>query len=197
MLYYTRMRMRFYPLNYLFGLFSHDVGIDLGTANTLVWVRNKGVVIREPSVVARHKKTKEILAIGTSAKKMAGKTPANIEVIRPLKDGVVADFDAAAAMLSYYILRIKGSGGSIVLNNPETGYPIAAGIDADHCPGAVVMRHDRHARAPDHVDDREFAGHPLLYAEALAAKGGPSGFDDPEERQRESRTDRPLPGRNE
>ncbi|MBI3386055.1 rod shape-determining protein [Candidatus Gottesmanbacteria bacterium] len=90
-------------LDFLFGLLSHDLGIDLGTANTLVWVRNKGIVIREPSVVARHKKTKQMVAIGREAKKMLGKTPGTIEAIRPLKDGVIADFDAAAAMLSYYI----------------------------------------------------------------------------------------------
>lgn len=102
--------MRFYPLNSLFGLFSHDIGIDLGTANTLVWVRGKGIVIREPSAVARHKKTKEILAIGTSAKKMEGRTPATIETIRPLKDGVIADFDATATMLSFYIKKVHESG---------------------------------------------------------------------------------------
>lgn len=90
--------------------FSHDVGIDLGTANTLVWVKEKGIVIREPSVVARHKKTKEILAIGTSAKKMLGRAPATIETIRPLKDGVIADFDATAAMLDFYIKKVHESG---------------------------------------------------------------------------------------
>lgn len=98
------------PINHFLGLFSHDVGIDLGTANTLVYVRGKGVVIREPSTVARHKKSKEILAIGSSAKKMMGRAPATIEVIRPLKDGVIADFDATAAMLSYYIKRVHESG---------------------------------------------------------------------------------------
>lgn len=90
-------------LDFLFGLLSHDLGIDLGTANTLVFVRGKGIVIREPSVVARHRKTKQIVAIGTEAKKMLGKTPATIEAFRPLKDGVIADFDAAEAMLTYYI----------------------------------------------------------------------------------------------
>lgn len=102
--------MRFNPLNSFFGLFSHDIGIDLGTANTLVWVRGKGIVIREPSAVARHKKSKEILAIGTSAKKMLGRAPASIETIRPLRDGVIADFDATAAMLSFYIKKVHESG---------------------------------------------------------------------------------------
>jgi len=90
-------------LDFLFGLLSHDLGIDLGTANTLVYVRGKGIVIREPSVVARHRKTKQIVAIGTEAKLMLGKTPGTIEAFRPLKDGVIADFDAAAAMLTHYI----------------------------------------------------------------------------------------------
>lgn len=85
---------------------SPDIGIDLGTANTLVWVKGKGIIIREPSVVARKKKGKEILAIGSSAKRMMGKTPAAIEAIRPLKDGVIADFDATVSMLSHYIHKV-------------------------------------------------------------------------------------------
>jgi len=97
-------------LDYLFGLLSYDVGIDLGTANTLVHVKGKGIVIREPSVVARHKKTKQVLAIGEEAKKMLGRTPATIEAIRPLKDGVIADFDATEAMLKHYIRLIHESG---------------------------------------------------------------------------------------
>lgn len=95
--------------DYLFGLLSHDIGIDLGTANTLVLVKGKGIVIREPSVVAQHKKTKQILAVGSEAKKMLGKTPATISAFRPLKDGVIADFDATAAMLSYYIKKVHAS----------------------------------------------------------------------------------------
>jgi rod shape-determining protein MreB len=89
--------------DWLFGLLSHDLGIDLGTANTLVYVRDKGIMIREPSVVARHRKTKRVVAIGREAKKMLGKTPETIEALRPLKDGVIADFDATAAMLTHYI----------------------------------------------------------------------------------------------
>lgn len=96
-------------LDFLFGLFSHDLGIDLGTANTLVYVRGKGIVIREPSVVARHRKTKQIVAIGSEARKMLGKTPTTIEAFRPLKDGVIADFDAAAAMLKHYIQLVHAA----------------------------------------------------------------------------------------
>ncbi|MBI2008614.1 rod shape-determining protein [Candidatus Amesbacteria bacterium] len=99
--------------DYFFGLLSHDVGIDLGTANTLVYVKGRGIVIREPSVVARHARTKEILAIGVEAKKMLGRSPATIEVVRPLKDGVIADFDATEAMLKHYILRVHESGKAI------------------------------------------------------------------------------------
>lgn len=87
-------------------LFSHDVGIDLGTVNTLVAVRGQGIVIREPSVVALHKKTRQVLAIGTEAKRMVGRTPAIIEAVRPLRDGVISDFDTTEAMLRYFIQRV-------------------------------------------------------------------------------------------
>ncbi|MDP2638202.1 MAG: rod shape-determining protein [Candidatus Levybacteria bacterium] len=97
-------------LDRLFSLFSHDIGIDLGTANTLVWVKGKGIMIREPSVVAMHKKTKRIIAIGTEAKKMVGKTPASIITVSPLKGGVIADFDATLAMISYYIQAVHEVG---------------------------------------------------------------------------------------
>jgi rod shape-determining protein MreB and related proteins len=89
--------------DFLFSLLSHDLGIDLGTANTLVFVRGKGIIVREPSAFARHKKTKQTIAIGREAKRMIGKTPGTIEAFRPLKDGVIADFDAASAMLKHYI----------------------------------------------------------------------------------------------
>jgi rod shape-determining protein MreB len=106
------------PIDRFLGVFSHDIGIDLGTANTLVWVRGKGVVIREPSAVARHKKSKEILAIGVSAKKMYGRAPSTIEAIRPLRDGVIADFDATAAMLKHYIRKVH-EGGTIMPKIPR------------------------------------------------------------------------------
>lgn len=97
-------------LNKIFSFFSHDIGIDLGTANTLIWVRGKGIVIREPSVVAMQKKTKEVIAIGTEAKKMVGKTPKTIITVRPLKGGIIADYDATAAMISAYIKQVHDSG---------------------------------------------------------------------------------------
>jgi rod shape-determining protein MreB len=88
------------------GLFSLDIGIDLGTANTLVHVRNKGIVIQEPSWVAIDKKTRVPLAIGAQAKEMVGRTPANVIVIRPLKDGVISEFEITSAMLKYFIMRV-------------------------------------------------------------------------------------------
>jgi rod shape-determining protein MreB len=96
----------FNPLNALMGLFSLDVGIDLGTANTLVNVRGKGIVINEPSWVAIEKKTKKVLAIGSEAKAMVGRTPANIVAIRPLRDGVISDFDVTEKMIHYFIGKV-------------------------------------------------------------------------------------------
>jgi rod shape-determining protein MreB len=92
--------------NRIFGLFSHDIGIDLGTANTLVYVRGKGIVINEPSVVAINTKTNQVLAIGDEAKKMVGRTPANIVATRPLVDGVVSDFEVTEQMLKYFISKV-------------------------------------------------------------------------------------------
>lgn len=96
----------FSPFNSLLGLFSSDISIDLGTANTLVLVRGKGIVINEPSVVAIEKKSKRVLAIGSEAKKMVGRTPANIIAIRPLRDGVISDFDITEKMLEYFIKKV-------------------------------------------------------------------------------------------
>lgn len=96
----------FSPLNWLLGLFSLDIGIDLGTANTLVCVRNQGVVINEPSVVAIEKKSRKVLAIGAEAKEMVGRTPANIVAVRPLRDGVISDFDVTEQMLHHFIRKV-------------------------------------------------------------------------------------------
>ena len=91
-------------------LFSKDIGIDLGTANVLIHVKGKGIVLNEPSVVAMDRKTKRVLAVGEEARKMVGRTPGNIVAIRPLKDGVIADFDVTEAMLKHFInkLDVKG-----------------------------------------------------------------------------------------
>ena len=95
-------------LSSLTGLFSSDLGIDLGTANTLIYMNDKGIVLNEPSVVAiseEERGRKEILAVGEEAKKMLGRTPGNIQAIRPLKDGVIADFEVAEAMIKYFIQK--------------------------------------------------------------------------------------------
>ena len=94
----------------LFKKLSSGIAIDLGTANTLIYQQGRGIVYREPSVVARRRKTKEILAVGREAKKMIGKTPEAIEAFYPLRNGVIADFDAAQAMLSYYLGKLNGEG---------------------------------------------------------------------------------------
>ncbi|MFN8422430.1 MAG: rod shape-determining protein [Anaerolineae bacterium] len=94
------------PLNALLGLFSRDIGIDLGTANTLVTVDGEGIVINEPSVVAIDKRSRRVLAIGSEAKKMVGRTPANIIAVRPLRDGVISDFDITEKMLVYFIKKV-------------------------------------------------------------------------------------------
>jgi len=93
-------------LDRLWGYFSHDIGVDLGTANTLVYVRGKGIVINEPSVVAINQKSKQILAIGGEARKMVGRTPAHIVAVRPLVDGVVSDFEVTEQMLKYFIDKV-------------------------------------------------------------------------------------------
>jgi len=97
--------LAFNPLSWLMGLFSLDIGIDLGTANTLVNVRGKGIIINEPSWVAIDKRTRKPLAIGAQAKEMVGRTPANVVAIRPLRDGVISEFEITQAMLEYFIDR--------------------------------------------------------------------------------------------
>ncbi len=93
----------FRPLDWILGLFSLDIGIDLGTANTLVSVRDQGIVINEPSWVAINKRTRRPLAIGAEAREMVGRTPADIVAIRPLRDGVISEFEITEAMLKYFI----------------------------------------------------------------------------------------------
>jgi len=92
----------------LYGFLSNDVGIDLGTANTLVYLRGKGIVVNEPSVVALNKKTGQVVAVGATAKQMLGRTPGHLTAVRPLVDGVVSDFEATEEMLAYLINRAQG-----------------------------------------------------------------------------------------
>ena len=107
----------------LFGGFSHDMGIDLGTANTLVHVKGKGIVLREPSVVAIKSDNGEVLAVGEEAKRMIGRTPGSIIAIRPMKDGVIADFDVTQAMLKYFIRKAMNSKSSMVRPRVVVGVP--------------------------------------------------------------------------
>jgi len=100
-------------LNQFLGLFSKDLAIDLGTANTLVYIKGKGIVCNEPSVVVYKKDDKRILAVGAEAKRMLGKTPQNVVAIRPVKDGVIADFDATGEMLKYFIKKVHDRKGFI------------------------------------------------------------------------------------
>jgi rod shape-determining protein MreB and related proteins len=130
----------------IFGRFSQDLAIDLGTANIFVYVKGKGIVIREPSIICRHKKNKNIIAIGTSAKKMLGRTPVSIEVLRPMHDGVISDFDITCAMLTHFVRQVHTKPGRrIILPRPRVviGVPgdiskveKMAVIDAAHKAGA-------------------------------------------------------------
>jgi len=92
--------------DYFFSLFSNDIGIDLGTANTLVYVKGKGIVLREPSVVAIDKNRRKVLAVGSEAKLMLGRTPSNIVAVRPLRNGVIADFEVTQEMIKYFIRKV-------------------------------------------------------------------------------------------
>jgi len=107
------------------GIFARDIGIDLGTANTLVHVKGKGIVIREPSVVAINKVNNQILAVGDSAKNMIGRTPGNIIAIRPMKDGVIADFDVTQGMLKYFIKKAMTTG---FINKPRVVICVPSGV---------------------------------------------------------------------
>ena len=110
-------------LDRLLGLFSRDIGIDLGTANTLVHVRDRGIVISEPSVVAIDAKTKRVLAIGAEAKRMVGRTPASIIAVRPLRDGVISDFDVTEQMIKYFVNKVHDRIGLIPRPRMLLGIP--------------------------------------------------------------------------
>lgn len=116
-------------LNKLFQLVSYDLGVDLGSSNTLIHVLEKGIAIREPTVVARNKKTKEIVAVGSEAKKMIGRTPGQLEAIMPLKDSVISDFDATVGMLSFYFKKLHESHGfRIKIPKPRVAIGIPTGV---------------------------------------------------------------------
>jgi rod shape-determining protein MreB len=114
-------------LDKFFGKFSKDIGIDLGTANTLVYVRGRGIVINEPSVVAVNQKTGHILAIGNEAKRMVGRTPGHIVATRPLVDGVISDFEVTEQMLRYFIGQVH-KGKMSFMNRPRVVIGVPSGV---------------------------------------------------------------------
>jgi len=118
----------FSPINSILGLFSRDISIDLGTANTLVLVRGVGIVINEPSIVAVEKRTKRVLAIGSEAKQMVGRTPADIVAIRPLRDGVISDFDVTEKMLEYFITKVHDQAILPLPHRPRIVIGIPSGV---------------------------------------------------------------------
>src|SRR5687768_8919931 len=119
--------LAFNPINWLLGLFSLDIAIDLGTANTLVHVRGKGIVINEPSWVTIDKRSRHPLAIGLEAKEMMGRTPSSVAVIRPLRDGVISEFDITQTMLEYFIGRVHEQ-SVVPLPRPRVVVGIPTGV---------------------------------------------------------------------
>jgi len=119
--------LAFNPINWLLGLFSLDIAIDLGTANTLVNVRGKGIVINEPSWVTIDKRLRQPIAIGLEAKEMMGRTPGNVAVIRPLRDGVISEFDITQVMLEYFIGRVHEQ-SVVPLPRPRVVVGIPTGV---------------------------------------------------------------------
>jgi rod shape-determining protein MreB len=117
------MKFNFFPAKKIFSYFSNDVAIDLGTANTLVYSRNRGIVLDEPSVVAVKAGTNQVLAAGKAAKEMLGKTPESIIACRPLRDGVIANFELAESMLRYFIRRVHDNRSMLVSPRMIIGVP--------------------------------------------------------------------------
>ena len=110
----------------ILGVFSHDIGIDLGTANTLVYVKGRGVVINEPSIVAMNQKTGQVVAIGATAKEMLGRTPQHILAVQPVVDGVISDFEVTSEMLSYLINKAQAGQGKLL--GPRVAVGVPSGI---------------------------------------------------------------------
>jgi len=146
-------------LNTLLGWFSMDMGIDLGTCTTLVCVRDKGIVLNEPSVVAVRKGTNNVLnngeAVGLVAREMLGKTPGSISAIRPLKDGVICDFEITEAMLGYFIRKVHGRGGLI---RPRVVIAVPSGITAVERRAVIDSAERAGARKVYLVDEPMAAG---------------------------------------
>lgn len=146
-------------LDTILGWFSIDMGIDLGTCNTLVCIRNEGIVLNEPSVVAVRKGTNIVLdngeAVGLVAREMLGKTPGSISAIRPLKDGVISDFEITEAMLSYFIRKVHGRGGWV---RPRVVIAVPSGITAVERRAVIDSAERAGARKVYLVDEPMAAG---------------------------------------
>ncbi len=143
LLYYEKERLLLYTKgrNRLLGIGAKNIGIDLGTANTIVYIEGKGIVLREPSVVARNKKSGEVIAVGEEARDMIGRTPASIVAIRPMKDGVIADYDTTVAMMKHYMEKALGKNGGkpyvmVCVPSGVTEVEKRAVIDATRVAGA-------------------------------------------------------------
>lgn len=130
--------------DFFLNIIGRDMGIDLGTANTLVYVKGKGIVLNEPSIVAIDKTRNEILAVGAEAKRMVGRTPGNIVAIRPLKDGVIADFETTEKMLRYFIQRVHRN---IVVARPRIVICVPSGITPVERKAVVEATEQAGARA--------------------------------------------------
>ncbi len=130
--------------DFFLNVVGRDMGIDLGTANTLVYVKGKGVVLDEPSIVAIDKDTNKILAVGKEAKRMVGRTPGNIVAIRPLKDGVIADFETTEKMLRYFIQRVHRN---VAFARPRIVICVPSGITAVERKAVVEAAEQAGARA--------------------------------------------------
>ena len=107
----------------ILGSFSTDIGIDLGTANTLMYVKGKGIVLNEPTIVAVNKKTGQLVAVGNEARVMQGRTPSHIEVVRPLVDGVISDFEVTEEMLAYLINKVRSEMRTFIAPRVLVGVP--------------------------------------------------------------------------
>ena len=143
LLYYENERLLLYTKgrNRLLGIGAKNIGIDLGTANTIVYIEGKGIVLREPSVVARNKKSGEVIAVGEEARDMIGRTPASIVAIRPMKDGVIADYDTTVTMMKHYMEKALGKNGGkpyvmVCVPSGVTEVEKRAVIDATRVAGA-------------------------------------------------------------
>ena len=167
-----------------FGLFSSDMAIDLGTANTLVYVRGKGIVLNEPSVVAYHVKDgkKQVLAVGEDAKLMLGRTPGSIEAIRPMRDGVIADFDVAEEMIKHFIRKVHKrttfSKPKIIVCVPHGATPVEkrairqSVLSAGARRAGLICRTDRRGHWRGHADHRPDRQHGGRYRRRHHRGGG-------------------------